>query len=517
MKGLICAAGRGLRFKELGKNYPKAILPYKEKPLLIHQIEWLVKQKVSEVNIVVKHQSEKIFDIINMYTFPIEINLIEQETQLGLSDAIYTGIDYTDESTLILLGDILPKEDFFNSYNMDLNLISVQEVEDYSRWCMVEVDGLKEVTKLFDKPKEKPDTDYAVSGIYLIQDTNKMIQYLTEQFKNDVRINNEFQFSYVLNRIIENDILNYVETELDDFGTLNEYLENKSIKKSRSFNELVEYNGTIKKSSHNKADKIIDEFNWYRNLPDSIKLHTPRIFSTNIHTKGLDVSYKMEKIKHNSLRDIFLYIDNSPELWNLIFSKCFTLLKDMSKFGRPNNMLYNMIDKTYNRLEDFPAELVVDKEIINNFMNSFIDIINNRCCDNHSLLHGDFCFSNLLYDIPANKLIMIDPRGQIFGSHYYDVAKLCHSVLWDYDFIDSELYIKEKGDYKIYNDGKEEIKKIFLDQLEHRYSKNELLVIHYITASLFLSMIPLHSHNINNQELYYKKFLEIIDFIDKLN
>lgn len=39
MIGIIPAAGKGVRFKEIGKNYSKTILPYNEKPILIHQIE----------------------------------------------------------------------------------------------------------------------------------------------------------------------------------------------------------------------------------------------------------------------------------------------------------------------------------------------------------------------------------------------------------------------------------------------------------------------------------------------
>ena len=35
---VIPAAGRGVRFNELGKNYPKRVLPYKEKPIIAHNI-----------------------------------------------------------------------------------------------------------------------------------------------------------------------------------------------------------------------------------------------------------------------------------------------------------------------------------------------------------------------------------------------------------------------------------------------------------------------------------------------
>ena len=58
-------------------------------------------------------------------------------------------------------------------------------------------------------------------------------------------------------------------------------------------------------------------------------------------------------------------------------------------------------------------------------------------------MHGDFCFSNILYDFKSQSIKVIDPRGlsgdgkeqSIYGDLRYDVAKLAHSVIGKYDFI----------------------------------------------------------------------------------
>ena len=123
-------------------------------------------------------------------------------------------------------------------------------------------------------------------------------------------------------------------------------------------------------------------------------------------------------------------------------------------------------------------------------------------------MHGDYCFSNLLYDFNGN-ITMIDPRGDLFGDHYYEVAKICHSILFDYDFVDAELYVKDGSNYKLYNNGKEGIKNLFKSTINKYYTEDEQRYILLITASLFLSMIPLHSHNKNNQEIYYDIFKNI--------
>ena len=60
-----------------------------------------------------------------------------------------------------------------------------------------------------------------------------------------------------------------------------------------------------------------------------------------------------------------------------------------------------------------------------------------------SIMHGDFCFSNILYDFKSQSIKVIDPRGlsgdgkeqSIYGDLRYDVAKLAHSVIGKYDFI----------------------------------------------------------------------------------
>jgi hypothetical protein len=58
--------------------------------------------------------------------------------------------------------------------------------------------------------------------------------------------------------------------------------------------------------------------------------------------------------------------------------------------------------------------------------------------------HGDLCFSNILYHRQSQQMKFIDPRGaesreELWLDEYYDVAKLSHSVLGLYDFINHDL------------------------------------------------------------------------------
>ncbi len=62
-----------------------------------------------------------------------------------------------------------------------------------------------------------------------------------------------------------------------------------------------------------------------------------------------------------------------------------------------------------------------------------------------TLVHGDLCLSNILYDLRCRVCKFIDPRGSfgvpgIYGDPRYDVAKMYHSVYGLYDFITNDLF-----------------------------------------------------------------------------
>jgi hypothetical protein len=68
-----------------------------------------------------------------------------------------------------------------------------------------------------------------------------------------------------------------------------------------------------------------------------------------------------------------------------------------------------------------------------------------------TLIHGDCCFSNILYGEDKNTLRFIDPRGSfgkegIYGDIRYDVAKLYHSVDGTYEaFINDKFTVNSSG------------------------------------------------------------------------
>jgi len=63
----------------------------------------------------------------------------------------------------------------------------------------------------------------------------------------------------------------------------------------------------------------------------------------------------------------------------------------------------------------------------------------------HSIIHGDFCFANILYSPESGALKLVDPRGAwgtpgIHGDSKYDYAKLLHSISGGYDSIIADYF-----------------------------------------------------------------------------
>jgi dTDP-glucose pyrophosphorylase/thiamine kinase-like enzyme len=507
MIGIIPAAGRGIRFKELGKHYSKTILPYKEKPILIHQIEWLEQHGCTDIRVVLNHAEDTVKDILALYNK--NVTICRQEERNGLAGAILSAAKITDDSenVLVLLGDLIVQDVITPEMFTD-NFISVKEVPDYSRWCMVQTDADGHCVKFIDKPSTRPDTILSVSGVYHFTSANQLFTLLSKQLSDETtKIAGEYQISTVLQWIAETSYMSVVNLSMIDFGTLEEYLENRSVKISRSFNDIQIDGSFITKSSEKEREKLIKEYNWFMNLPEEIQVMTPRIFNKELFTAR--TWYKMEKVKAPSVREIYLFLDSSEETWDVLFDAMITQLHTMKKYGQPNKFMSTVLDKTKSRINDI--EIPIENKLVNEFMEDFESEVISMP-QKPTLMHGDYCFSNLLYDFNGN-ITMIDPRGDLFGDHYYEVAKLCHSILFDYDFVDAELYVKDGGTYQLYNKGKENIKELFKLKINKYYSEKEIRYIMYICASLFLSMIPLHAHNRNNQEIYYDIFKRIYNIL----
>lgn len=500
MIGLIPAAGYGTRLKELGNAYPKCILPYKEKPLLFWNIMWLMKNGCDDIRIIANHHKEKIKEVVDNYDLSVKI--ISPLDMSGLSMSILSGIqdESLEDSVLILLGDILVDDN--TQIDFSENWVSTFTVEDWQRWCMIDpVDG-----KFYDKSKSKPPTDQALSGVYFFKNSKILVECIKKQINEGEKINGEFQFSGAISK--SDSPVKLKHLKILDFGTINDYLKNRNVGISRNFNTIVSDKNFITKKSQNR-EKLLDEYNWYKNIPKEFESNIPRLYDSNFI--GEDAYYEMERLYFPTLREIYLFFDRSQETWEKIISSCIGLQKKMQNYTYNYSSFSDIYDKTIKRVKSFSLE---NEELVDNFLLDFYSC-GKEIDQKTKIQHGDFCFSNLFWDELKSSVLMVDPKGNIFGSEFYDWAKFRHSAIYNYDFIDAELYTIKNGNVKIFDDCSHSVGEMWLSAEKKLFSQDQIYYLELLTASLFLSMIPLHNHNQLNQKLYFSKFSSIYTKLTK--
>ncbi|MQT48240.1 hypothetical protein GHO40_16155 [Pseudomonas helleri] len=142
--------------------------------------------------------------------------------------------------------------------------------------------------------------------------------------------------------------------------------------------------------------------------------------------------------------------------------------------------------------------------------------------DHRVVGHGDPCFSNVLYDQQRYLMKLIDPKGALneegLWTHpLYDLCKVSHSALGDYDFINNGLYDLGFTDsnelfLRFKHTNHAMLKPIFLQRL--KAAGHDVRVMRLGEASLFLSMLPLHIDYPNKVIAFLLNARQILDEVE---
>lgn len=314
-----------------------------------------------------------------------------------------------------------------------------------------------------------------------------------------------------------------------DFGHVASYfLSRSSITTERAFNSINIVDGVLVKSSKNVNNIKAEEY-WFKNIPSNLRKYTPLFIDSGVNAQD-QYFYSLEYLPFLPLNESFVFGKNGYNFWNRQFKLIKSFLSQAKESYKSNKVSSENIrqeftklieQKTIQRLDEFlehsPRHL---DTVMARFDGKEITIrdIRDDCIEKSlaarvmpAILHGDLCFSNLLYDSRSNGLKVIDPRGltedghlSIFGNQIYDVAKLSHSVVGLYDFIISGHYTiaTDLDGFRIIefeiDDRIEMILRIFKAQVfDSQLIFNEIM---YVVILLFLSMLPLHADRPDRQE-----------------
>ena len=523
---ILTAAKADVTVCEVFGNVPSGLIPVNGKPIIFFILQQFLDENIKVVYIGVDYKSDKIIEIVNLYfKNRLTIHYVFTDQLKGVGNSLLTIIKEVKESKVVInLGDTYIRNTNINS--LTNHIIVSNDFLDEEKWATVETYDDKTIKGFSDKKSTKIENQFVLTGVYVL---------------DDVTILSDFSISsYNLQMV---DILDYYHKkcpslntfETDDwmdFGHIDKYYSaKKKMIQSREFNflEFDDLLGTITKKSKN-IDKFKKEIEWQLNLPNNLKVIAPRV---------LDYSTKenpfitMEFYSYPTLSEIWLFSEMNKKVYFSIIDKLFKILnlfKLNKKIVKIDNYLDIYVDKTIQRVNEIKNENVlnllqyesltihgktfvnwqqIDKTIFKEIDNLYNE--NDNC-----LIHGDFCLSNILYDLRSGLVRLIDPRGvwgdSENGDIKYDVAKLRHSICSDYDYIVNDLFsidvVDNEIQYKIYSFNKSDIKEYFDNKISESYSLEQVKLIEGL---LFLSMIPLHSDSQNRQLMMYIKAIELLN------
>ncbi len=174
MKGVVLAGGLGTRLRPLTKVTNKHLLPIYDKPMIYYPIETLVEAGITDILLVTGGSSagEFLRLIGNGKEFGLKhINYTYQEGEGGIAEALGLAEHFVEgDPVTVILGDniiegsIRKAVEDFGKQQVGAKIF-LKQVDDPERFGVATLDGDK-VVKIEEKPK-KPDTNYAVIGIYI--------------------------------------------------------------------------------------------------------------------------------------------------------------------------------------------------------------------------------------------------------------------------------------------------------------------------------------------------------------
>jgi len=304
-----------------------------------------------------------------------------------------------------------------------------------------------------------------------------------------------------------------------DCGHVDGYYESRlSYQNLRHFNSLSydPVRGRVTKKSLN-AEAFRKQIRWFKQIPDEVAPFLPRVFDSS---DGADPYITMELLSIPTLGDLFVSQRLNLGSWNDVvrsvacIQSCFAEKAVKSSLA-PQLARAVYFEKTLSRLKDFTAQQPLANDYfvcrgaekwsigrVQRTLARYVEQSGLLNIDELTPIHGDFCFSNLLYDPKVRLIKMIDPRGEfgvpgIFGDRRYDLAKLAHSYAGRYDFIVSDRFaveVESQGQLHVHlqtNDYYTRVRSIFDAVL---LSDTELRrQVYALQALLFLSMLPLHA------------------------
>jgi len=228
MKGVILAGGLGTRLYPLTKVTNKHLLPVYNKPMIYYPIQSLINAGITDILLVTggNNAGDFLRLIGNGKEFGLKhIDYTYQEGEGGIADALKLAEYFAaDDNIAVMLGDNIIEKNFkkavddFKKQGKGARIL-LKEVPDPERFGVPVLEGDR-VVKIEEKPEE-PKSEYAVTGIYLFDNTVfDIARTLTPSDRGELEIT-DVNNVYIERGEMTYDVLEGWWTDAGTFSSLN--------------------------------------------------------------------------------------------------------------------------------------------------------------------------------------------------------------------------------------------------------------------------------------------------------
>jgi hypothetical protein len=296
---------------------------------------------------------------------------------------------------------------------------------------------------------------------------------------------------------------------------------------SRSHNR-VDYDpvGDLIRKRSSDQSRLAAEATYLQNLPPRLRRHFPALLD-HTSSQGMELEY----VPFPSLAELFLHWQIGPDGWAGIWQRLGDILSELGGCEAPIRascswLFSHKLQQRLQQLEQCPPH--VDW---GNFWNTPLQLNGHalpapsRCAalvlealkglEGERLLqriHGDLCFNNILAEPLHAALRLIDPRGETpaglplpvgYGDPRYDLVKLLHSGCYLYDVAVHGLFQLHGSPGGLWQASLvPPLQATLVADQVRAFVRNRGLSPEeerWLTASLFFSMLPLHSDSLQRQ------------------
>jgi len=190
MKALILAGGFGTRLRPLSCTRPKLMFPVANRPLLDWIMESLSRKGVKTVILAVNYGADILSRYFGKSKFGMNILYSRENKPLGTGGPIKKAEDLLnddEEPFFVLNGDVLSSIDYavllrFHRANGAQVTIALHEVENPSRFGVVELNGESQILRFVEKPRlEETSSKLINAGVYVLD--HSVLDLITPEAK----------------------------------------------------------------------------------------------------------------------------------------------------------------------------------------------------------------------------------------------------------------------------------------------------------------------------------------------